>query len=136
MSSAPSLTFSPHIYLSVGILRALAETFLPYFSDVSRNSQISAVVYLRDTTTAPNNLIVMDKSDIFLGSVMITPDLDSPTNKQSWFQLQGVPSGEIRLQVEYSPFRQVRTTQQTSLPTPTGAQAMIPIETTPVDGII
>lgn len=78
----------------------------------------------------------MDKSDIFLGSVMITPDLDSPTNKQSWFQLQGVPSGEIRLQVEYSPFRQVRTTQQTSLPTPTGAQAMIPIETTPVDGII
>lgn len=55
----------------------------------------------------------MDKSDIFLGNVMITPDLDSPTNKQSWFELQGVPSGEIGLQVEYAPFRLVRTSPQT-----------------------
>lgn len=49
----------------------------------------------------------MDVSDIYLGSVMIHPDFDSPTNPQSWFQLQGVPSGEIKIQVEYVPFRQV-----------------------------
>lgn len=79
-------------------------------SDVSRNAEISALIYLRDASVMPaaNNLNDMDNSDIFLGSVIVNPNLDAPNAvSQSWFQLQGVASGEINIQVEYSPFRSV-----------------------------
>jgi hypothetical protein len=75
----------------------------------------------------------MDKSDIFLGSVMITPDLDSPTNGQSCFELQGVASGEIGLQVEYSPFGEVYPNPKASISA--GAQ-LFPLEMARFDGII
>lgn len=49
----------------------------------------------------------MDKEDVFLGSVVITPAFDAPENTQTWFPLQGVSQGEIGLQIDYAPFRVV-----------------------------
>jgi len=68
---------------------------------------------------------------------MIYPDFDSPTNPQSWFQLQGVPSGEIKIQVEYVPFRQVGTVPSSFFRSfvHTNYFFLTSIETTVIDGV-
>lgn len=71
---------------------------------------MSALIYLRDAAATPTANIQndMQDSDIFLGSITVTPNLDdTKIVSQSWFQLQGVGSGDINIQVEYSPFRVV-----------------------------
>ncbi|KAF8315706.1 AGC/Akt protein kinase [Clavulina sp. PMI_390] len=82
--------------------------------DVSRASHISAALYLRNIPTSPDpqaQTHVMEQSDIYLGSVLIAPDLDNPSNHNGWLRLHteaGEGSGEIGMSVEYAPFRKQR----------------------------
>ncbi|KAL7420025.1 Serine/threonine-protein kinase [Cryptotrichosporon argae] len=79
--------------------------------DVSRRSEISVQTYLR--TTQPSNVLAgqgeasqkgaeMGNSDLCLGGIRFTPDLETGRLMDEWIPIQG-GSGSIHVQVSFKP---------------------------------
>jgi serum/glucocorticoid-regulated kinase 2 len=72
---------------------------------VSRNSEISIQCYLRKEEPKRGNDGMADdmgKNDIFLGSVVFTPDFDNRGSQDKWYDVQG-GKGRIQVGVAYQP---------------------------------
>ncbi|EIN12732.1 Pkinase-domain-containing protein [Punctularia strigosozonata HHB-11173 SS5] len=77
----------------------------PAHFDVSRNSEISIQCYLRKEEPKRGSDGMADdmgKNDIFLGSVVFTPDFDNHGSQDKWYDVQG-GKGRIQIGVAYQP---------------------------------
>jgi len=72
--------------------------------DVSRNSEISIQIYLRSASSTATLASGgdMGKSDVFMGNFKLTPDFESMSMADQWYDVVG-GSGQIHLQVAYKP---------------------------------
>ena len=76
-------------------------------SDVSRNSEISVQIYLRNGSASQLQFNAktndMGKSDIFMGNYKLVPDFESASAiNEGWYNLVG-GTGEINIQAAYVP---------------------------------
>lgn len=70
--------------------------------DVSRVSEISLNAYLRSTPPRSGDVSDMGNSDLGLGGIRFTPDLESNRLTDEWISISG-GSGAIHIQVSFKP---------------------------------
>lgn len=76
-----------------------------YYSDVSRDSEISLSAYLRTAPSLPGQERADMGNDLFLAGVKINPTFDAHQRTEQWYPAT-LGSGSFLIQIAYEPAQQ------------------------------